>query len=107
MHDPTAHLPDGLVDELAACREPAEQAATLPASCSEAPVVHRIEVDTVFRQGWVGVGRWDRWPGAGDYSAMDLAEVPVVVVRDDEGRLRAFANSCSHRSAEIMAGEGT
>ena len=107
MHDPTAHLPDGLADELAACREPADQAATLPASCYVDPVVYRIEVDTVFRQGWVGVGRWDRWPGAGDYSAIDLAGVPVVVVRDVEGRLRAFANSCSHRSAEIMAGEGT
>ena len=83
MHDPTAHLPDGLADELVACREPADQAATLPASCYVDPVVHRIEVDTVFRRGWVGVGRWDRWPGAGDYSAMDLAGVPVVVVRSN------------------------
>jgi len=36
---------------------------------------------------------------------MDLGGVPVVVVRD-EGRLRAFANTCSHRSSQVMVGDG-
>ncbi|MCS5677251.1 MAG: aromatic ring-hydroxylating dioxygenase subunit alpha, partial [Acidimicrobiales bacterium] len=107
MHRPTTHLPDGLANELVACRQPADQAATLPASCYVDPVVYQIEADTVFRQGWVGVGRWDRWSEAGDYSAIDLAGVPVVVIRDNESQLRAFANSCSHRSAEVMVGDGT
>jgi len=59
----------------------------------------------VFRRGWIGVGRFDRWPDVGDFSAIDLGGVPVVVVRDTD-RLRAFANTCSHRSSQVMVGDG-
>jgi phenylpropionate dioxygenase-like ring-hydroxylating dioxygenase large terminal subunit len=70
------------------------------------PDVAALEAETVFRQGWVGVGRGDRWPASGDYAAMDLGGVPVVVVRDDDGTLRAYANTCRHRASQIMEGEG-
>ncbi len=35
--------------------------------------------------GWVSLGRADRWPDKGDYSAMDIAGEPVIVVRNKSG----------------------
>ena len=61
----------------------------------------------MFRRGWVGVGRWDRWTDPGDYAAIRVGGVPVVMVRGDDQVLRAFANTCSHRFTEVMEGEGT
>ena len=68
--------------------------------------IYSVEQQAVFRQGWVGVGRSDRWPQVGDYSAMELGGVPTVVVRAEDGCLRAWANTCSHRSSQIMVGDG-
>ena len=101
----TSRLPSGLAENLAACLLPAASASTLPAICYSDGEVHRVERDTVFRRGWIGVGRFDRWPDVGDFSAIDLGGVPVVVVRDTN-RLRAFANTCSHRSSQVMVGDG-
>jgi len=98
-------LPDGLAGGLARCLAPADEASSLPAACYSDLAVHLVERDTVFRHGWIGVGRFDKWSDIGDFSAMDLGDVPVVVVRD-EGRLRAFANTCSHRSSQVMVGDG-
>ena len=36
-----------------------------------------------------------------------VAGLPVLVVRDGEGGLRAFYNVCKHRAHEIVAGEGS
>ena len=101
----TSGLPDGLAGGLARCLAPADEASSLPAACYSDLAVHLVERDTVFRHGWIGVGRFDKWSDIGDFSAMDLGDVPVVVVRD-EGRLRAFANTCSHRSSQVMVGDG-
>ena len=71
-------LPSGLAEDLAACLLPADSASTLPAVCYSDAEVHKVERDTVFRQGWTGVGRFDRWPDVGDFSAMDLGGVPEI-----------------------------
>lgn len=60
----------------------------------------------MFGKSWVGIGREDRWRGPGDYSAIDIMGVPVVVVRGRSGRLRAFANSCRHRGAKLLSENG-
>ncbi len=44
-------------------------------------------------------------PGA--YAARDLAGVPVLLVRDEGGALRAFLNVCRHRSSRVASGCGT
>ena len=80
--------------------------STLPAACYIGDDVYAVEQEAVFRQGWLGVGRSDRWPKVGDYSAMELGGIPIVVVRAEDSRLRAWANTCSHRSSQIMVGNG-
>ena len=88
------------------CKLSADEAHTLPPEFYSSPDLMKAEGMKIFRTGWVGVGRADRWPAPGDYSAMDIAGVPVVVVRGKDGRLNAFANSCRHRGARLLSGDG-
>lgn len=45
-------------------------------------------------------------PQTGSYVARDAAGVPVVAVRGKDGAVRAFRNSCRHRGATLVEGEG-
>ena len=95
------------MQSLKKCIGPVETGWSLPPAWYVSEELYELEQAVVFRSGWVGVGRSDRWRESGDFSAMTLAGVPLVVVRDDDGNLRAYANSCSHRGAQVMVGEGS
>ncbi len=42
----------------------------------------------------------------GDYRTTFVGELPVIVVRDDDGEIRAFENRCAHRGALIALDDG-
>lgn len=43
---------------------------------------------------------------AGDYLARDAAGVPLLAVRDDDGKARVFRNACRHRGMQLAEGSG-
>lgn len=43
----------------------------------------------------------------GDYLALELANVPVMLVRGKDGRVRGFRNTCRHRGARLLEGSGS
>src|ERR1700744_4823470 len=45
-------------------------------------------------------------PNPGDYYATDIAERPILIVRDKEGRPQAFLNACRHRGVKLAEGCG-
>ncbi len=45
-------------------------------------------------------------PDPGTYLALQVLDVPVLLVRDETGVLRAFINACSHRGASVKSGAG-
>jgi phenylpropionate dioxygenase-like ring-hydroxylating dioxygenase large terminal subunit len=63
-----------------------------------------IERERVFRRTWLCLGREERAPRPGDFFVKDLAigKTSVVVVRGEDGHLRAFHNACSHRSNKVV-----
>ncbi|RZV42224.1 MAG: Rieske (2Fe-2S) protein, partial [Acidimicrobiales bacterium] len=87
------------------CLDTPARASTLPPAAYTDAELYEREQRLVFRQGWVGVGRADRWTNTGDYATFEIGGVPVVVVRADNG-LRAHANTCRHRASMIVSGEG-
>lgn len=46
-------------------------------------------------------------PGPGDFYEYVCGRLSVLVVRGDDGELRAFQNSCPHRGAQICTGTGS
>jgi phenylpropionate dioxygenase-like ring-hydroxylating dioxygenase large terminal subunit len=95
-----------LFTDLSGVVGPIETAATLPPACYADASVAEIERDAVFRTSWIGVGRSDQWKAAGDYTALTISDIPVIIIRDKLAALKAFANTCRHRSSKILEGSG-
>ena len=88
-------------------RLPLLEAETLPPACYTDPAFFAREMERIFRVHWNLVCRADEIPGPGDYRAIDLAGVPAIVLRDDNGGLRAFSNVCRHRGSRLVSENGT
>jgi phenylpropionate dioxygenase-like ring-hydroxylating dioxygenase large terminal subunit len=84
-----------------------ERARTLPGSWYADPDHYALEIERIFRRSWVGVGLDDDVRAPGSYFASSVGAVPVLVVRDESGRLRAFLNACRHRGAPLANDGGT
>ena len=52
------------------------------------------------------IGLSAKMPNPRDYLTDDNTGVPVIVVRDDDGQVRAFVNACKHRGAKVLSGAG-
>ena len=75
---------------------------TLPrASYVEAAEFQR-EFLAMFKRGWMCVGRADAMPLVGDYLAMVVGDVSMLLVRAEDGRVVAHHNVCRHRGAELI-----
>lgn len=84
--------------------------ATLPAVFYTDPGIAELEDELIFRPSWQIVGIEAELPRTGDYFTTEIAgtnfAVPIVVVRDEDRRLRAFINVCRHRAHFVATGEG-
>jgi choline monooxygenase len=74
----------------------------LPAEAYTSVRYLRRERETVFSQYWVCVGLASDVPNPGDVLPTDVAGMPIVLVRDRAGTLRAFHNICSHRGLQLV-----
>ncbi len=80
--------------------------ATLPWSWYSDPELLRAEQERIFRRAWQYAGPAEHAASAGDYFTCGVGDVPVVVVRDQVGELRAFLNVCRHRGSVVVEGRG-
>ncbi|QYY30865.1 Rieske 2Fe-2S domain-containing protein [Cupriavidus pinatubonensis] len=65
------------------------------------PEIYQLEQQKIFAKCWLYVGHESELPDRGSFLSTTMAEDPVFVVRDKEGQLRAFLNSCTHRGAKV------
>ncbi|MEB3209790.1 MAG: aromatic ring-hydroxylating dioxygenase subunit alpha [Leptolyngbyaceae bacterium] len=61
-----------------------------------------LERQTLFTKYWICVGLASDVSQPGDLRPVDVAGMPLVLVRDRQGTLRAFHNICSHRGLELV-----
>ena len=87
-------------------RVPIEEASTPPASWYTASEFYEIERDVVFGKTWQPVARVDQVANPGDFITGCLAGEPWVVLRDADGEIRAFHNTCRHKGREVVQGSG-
>jgi choline monooxygenase len=96
---------DPTLDELLAeydDRAPLAEASTIPAPWYTDPRVAAHERRTVWSHSWHFAARADQLVQAGDYVTTEIAGEPILVVRGDDGVLRAFFNVCRHHAAAVM-----
>jgi phenylpropionate dioxygenase-like ring-hydroxylating dioxygenase large terminal subunit len=76
---------------------PVEQARVLPAEAYMSTDFFTFEKEAVFMHSWLCVGRVQQIPKSGDFLAVTLAGEPLLVVRGDDGVIRAMSAVCRHR----------
>ena len=103
----TREIPRAIASDLSQVIQPVVSAPTLPPGVYADAGVFSAEAEFIFQTGWMGIGRSDRWMHPGDYTALELAGIPTIVIRGEDPVLQAFSNTCSHRSSQILVGEGS
>ena len=67
---------------------------------------HALEMDRVFARTWQYACHEAEVAERNTYRTFRIDDQGLFVVRDGEGRLRAFYNVCKHRAHELLRGEG-
>ena len=70
------------------------------------PERHEREAQVLFREHPIVMGFSRDWAEPGSYSTEDFTGVPILIVRGQDGKLRAFLNVCRHRGAKVAQGSG-
>jgi len=81
---------------------PLEKAWTIPSPWYFDPELAKLEHSAVFATTWQVVGRTDQVRDKGNFLTADAAGEPIVVVRGEDGQLRAFYNVCRHHAAAVV-----
>lgn len=76
----------------------------LPAWTYHSPALFDLEREHLFLNHWQVVGHVSDIPAPGDWLAFDLLDERAMVIRGQDGEIRAFMNLCRHRGARVVEG---
>jgi glycine betaine catabolism A len=85
---------------------PVAHARTLPGAAYSDPEHFQLELRRIFRHDWIAIGLDTDVAAPGSFLTGFAGDAPVLVTRDEAGRLRAFLNVCRHRGAPLAEGCG-
>lgn len=79
-------------------------APPIPAEVNTSAAYFEREREHIFRRHWLNVGHTSEVPNPGDYVLKRLPTlgVEVILVRGQDGELRAFYNICTHRGNKVV-----
>ncbi|MGW0249002.1 aromatic ring-hydroxylating oxygenase subunit alpha [Nocardia goodfellowii] len=68
------------------------------------PQFYEAERKAIFKRAWLNVGRVEDVPRNGSYftKEIEVANASILVVRDQQGQVRAFYNICRHRGNKLV-----
>lgn len=62
----------------------------------------RAERDKLWRKVWLQAGRLEDIPNPGDFITYEIFDDSILIVRTDDGDVKAFHNVCSHRGRRLV-----
>src|SRR3954452_24029605 len=83
-----------------------EYASTIPSRYYFDPCVLEQEYRDVFGAIWQLAGRAEQAREPGQFLTTTVGAEPVLIVRGNDGVLRAMSNVCRHRAGPVARGEG-
>ena len=101
-----ADFTDAFFDAMQSSILDVNQSETLPPACYADPAFFEFEKEAIFFREWLCVGReaWIREPG--DYFTASHVGEPLIIVRNQSGRIKALSAVCQHRAALVAEGHG-
>lgn len=78
----------------------------VPKSRYTDPAFLQLELDRLFAQVWQPACREEEIPDSGCFYEYTIGRQSIVVVRQKDGGIKGFHNTCSHRGMKIARGNG-
>ena len=75
---------------------------TLPQAFYVDPDIFELDLQAIFRRSWNLVGFEAELNQPGSYLATTIGRSPIVVLRNKQGTIGGFHNTCRHRGAQIL-----
>lgn len=69
------------------------------------PDFFRLDMELIWYRDWLFVGHDCELAKPGSFFTVQIGDYPVVLVRDREGIIRAFHNSCRHRGSRVCTAQ--
>jgi Rieske 2Fe-2S family protein len=90
---------DGILsaERLAACRP----GWSLPGEFYRETEMYRLDIERVWRTGWLFAGHTCEIPNPGDYFTLEVDSDSIIVIRSDDRTVHALHNVCRHRGSMI------
>ena len=82
--------------------KPIEDANGLPNECYTNEQYLEYERDKIFCDKWTVIGVGSSVPNVGDAKPYNLLGIPLMIVRDQDLKIRVFHNVCSHRGFKLL-----
>ena len=79
---------------------------TLPIAWYYDPAHYQRELDAIWYRHWVYVCRSDALETPGAYRTLTIGRQPIFVVRNENGAVSAYFNSCRHRGSLLLTEAG-
>ena len=86
--------------------QPLDRAHALPARFYVGENSHARDARAVFARSWQLLAHASQLQQPGDHVVGEIAGVPLLVVRGDDGELRALHNVCRHRAGPLALCDG-
>jgi len=71
------------------------------------PDFFQLEIDQLWSRTWQMACRLEEIPQTGDFTEYQILDQSVIVVRTEDGGVRALQNVCRHRGVRVVDGPGT
>jgi Rieske 2Fe-2S family protein len=74
----------------------------LPGGFFTDDALYAAELDAIFARHWLFVASEAEIPEGGDYRTYQVGRYPIFILRQDDGSVTAFHNTCRHRGARVL-----
>lgn len=82
-------------------RQPADHSLLQPFYLS--PEIYKLDLERFIYRHWHCAGHVGQIPEKGDYVLFDIDVESVIVIRGEDGKVRALMNVCTHRGSRICS----
>jgi len=83
-------------------KNPIEKAHGLPNECYLNDDYLEFEKEKIFKNSWTMIGVASSVPNPGDAKPFNLLDIPILIVRNKDNKVKVFHNVCSHRGLKLV-----
>jgi phenylpropionate dioxygenase-like ring-hydroxylating dioxygenase large terminal subunit len=67
--------------------------------------IYALELERIFNRSWIFVAHESELPERGDFVRRFIGDGQWIIVRGDDGAIRALFDSCRHRGVHVCSGD--